>query len=226
MQYNRSMNNSFKDKCKSIAAGGVGYLDRLDGTDTWYWGMDYTSGDLYEAEELYEDGHEIRSNRLILVSYPEGEVFEPVKPEPGQYLGRPVYSGGSIFLLLVDFNEKAIRIMKCTDDMSGTDIIQELPLITVRDCYNLMLDTEPLTLVRQGHDNDFQVLWPEEGSFGIGTTESFDFRDEDRLIFSRWFEDPYYREITIIRKYPTGEITEELNYPVMRMPDGQIWSLE
>lgn len=29
------------------------------GTDEWYWAMDYTSGDLYEAEELFQMKHEV-----------------------------------------------------------------------------------------------------------------------------------------------------------------------
>ena len=96
----------------------------------------------------------------------------------------------------------------------------------VRDCYNLMLDTEPLTLVRQGRENDFQVLWPDKGDFTIDNTESFYFRDGDRLIFSKWYEDPYYREETVIRAYPTGEVIEEIKGAIVRMPDGQKWMLE
>ena len=71
---------------KTIDTGGIGWLDELG--DGLYWGMDYTSGDLYEAFDLYRDGHRINKNRLIFVRYPEGAVFEPVKAEDGQYLGR------------------------------------------------------------------------------------------------------------------------------------------
>ena len=110
--------------------------------------------------------------------------------------------------------------------MSGAELVKELPLNAVKDCYNLMLDTEPLTLVRQGHENDFQVIWPEKGDFEISPTETFYFRDGDRLIFSKWYEDPYYREETVIRAYPSGKVLEEIKGAVIRMPDGQKWMLE
>ena len=220
------MKDSYIKECTVIPAGGISYLETLEGTDSWRWGMDYTDGDLYEAEDLYRDGHEIRSNRLIFVSYPEGGMFEPVKAEAGQYLGRPVWSQGRVFCLLVDFNCGLVKILRCREDMSGAELVKELPLNAVKDCYNLMLDTEPLTLIRQGHESDFQVVWPERGDFGISPTESFYFRDGDRLIFSRWYEDPYYREETVIRAYPSGEVLEEIKGAVIRMPDGQKWMLE
>lgn len=220
------MIDSYIKKCTVIPAGGINYLETIEGTDKWRWGMDYTYGDLYEAEDLYKDGHEIKSNRLIFVSYPEGRLLEPVKACEGQYLGKPVWSEGRVFCLLVDFSRRLIRILRCREDMSGVDVAEEIPLGEVKDCYNLMLDTEPLTLIRQGHDNDFQVIWPEKGDFTIEDRESFYFRDGDRLIFSKWFEDPYYREETVIRKYPSGEVLEEIKGAVVRMPDGQKWMLE
>ena len=45
---------------KEIKTGGISYLAPLDGSEDWYWGTDFTSGDLYEAEELWRDGHRIR----------------------------------------------------------------------------------------------------------------------------------------------------------------------
>ena len=64
------------------------------GTDEWYWATDYIHGDLYEAEELFRDGHPVKSNRLYLIHYPDGAVYEPVPPVDGQYLGYPVYDDG------------------------------------------------------------------------------------------------------------------------------------
>lgn len=220
------MKDSYIKKCTAIPAGGINYLETLEGTDRWRWGMDYTAGDLYEAEDLYKDGHEITSNRLIFVSYPEGGSYEPVKADAGQYLGRPVWSQGRVFCLMVDFPEEKIQILRCSGDMSCAEAVKELPLNEVKDCYNLMLDTEPLTLVRQGHENDFQVVWPEKGDFEISPSETFYFRDGDRMVFSKWYEDPFYREETVIRAYPSGEVLEEIKGAVIRMPDGQKWMLE
>ena len=47
------------------------------GTDKWYWSTDYIHGDLYEAEELFRMGHPVQSNRLYLIHYPDGTVYEP-----------------------------------------------------------------------------------------------------------------------------------------------------
>ena len=53
---------------KEINTGGIGYLDPVEGSNKWYWGMDYTDGDLYEAQQLHQLGHKIVKNRLIFVS--------------------------------------------------------------------------------------------------------------------------------------------------------------
>ena len=195
---------------RRIKIPGITYIDKVEGTDALYWGMDYTSGDLYEAEELFRDGHPIRRNRLIFISYPEGEVFEPIKAAEGQYLGRPVFFGGRAYALMVDFPKAEIRILRCADDMRSAEPHVTIPLGEVHDCYNLMLATSPLTLVRQGHENRFQVVWPDKGDFPIAPQESLDSRNGDDLIFSKWYEDPDYREETVIRRYPSGVITEEL----------------
>ena len=52
---------------KRIITNGITDLEPLAGSSEWYWGTDYASGDLYEAEELFRSGHPIRKNRLVLV---------------------------------------------------------------------------------------------------------------------------------------------------------------
>ena len=207
---------------KRIDTGGITYFAALEGSD-WRWGMDYTDGDLYEAEELFRDGHRISRNRLLFLHFPEGRLAEPVKAEEGQYLGRPAASGGRIYCLTVDFKEKTIVISRCFKEMDGAEEIVRLPLDVVPDCYNLMLHTEPLTLTRQGHENTFQIVWPERGGFEISPRESLDSREGDRLIFSEWFEDPDYREETVIRSVPDGTITERLPGSWLTAPDGTHW---
>ena len=68
---------------KRIVTNGITDLEPLAGSSQWYWGADYASGDLYEAEELFRSGHPIRKNRLVLVRCPEGTVYEPVCTKPG-----------------------------------------------------------------------------------------------------------------------------------------------
>ena len=205
-----------------IDARGVNYLESMEGTD-WQWGSDYTGGDLYEAEELFRNGHPVKSNRLVFVRCPEPRLYEPIRAREGQYFGRPCFFSGSIYALLVDFTEREILIYRCAADMRAAEVHVRLPLDTVPDCYNLMLHTAPLTLTRQGHENTFQVVWPERGSFPIDASESLDSREGDRLVFSKWYEDPDYREEVVIRRYPTGEVLERADGALMTMPDGQKW---
>ena len=116
-------------------------------------------------------------------------------------------------------------IYRCSDDCSSADIFREIHLDEVRDCYNMMLGIEPLTLIRQGHEDRFQVIWPDKGDFAIAPQESLDSREGDELVFSKWYEDPDYREETVIRRYPTGEVLETFDGNFRRMPDFNGWLL-
>ena len=42
---------------KRIITNGITDLELLAGSSEWYWGTDYASGDLYEAEEVFRSGH-------------------------------------------------------------------------------------------------------------------------------------------------------------------------
>ena len=212
------------EELKIIETGGIGYVAELDGGKGWYWGSDHTGGDLYEAEELYRDGHRIRCNRLVFLRFPEGRLFEPVLPEAGCYFGSPLYYEDAIYILTVDFGKKTIRILRWMPDKAPEETAC-LPLDAVRNCYNLQLTAAPLCLVRQGEDNDFQVVWPEKGNFAIAPSESLDSRDGEVLLFSQWFEDPDYREETVVRRYPDGEILTRSEGALFTAPDGSRWLL-
>ena len=41
---------------KRIITNGIINLEPLQGSSEWYWGADYASNDLYEAEELFRSG--------------------------------------------------------------------------------------------------------------------------------------------------------------------------
>ena len=113
---------------KRIITNGITNLEPLPGSSEWYWGTDYASNDLYEAEELFRSGHPIDKNRLVLVHCPEGTVYEPVCRKPGQYLGRPVYHNGRVVLLLVDFPKEEIRILTFHEAQETTEPLAVLPL--------------------------------------------------------------------------------------------------
>ena len=62
---------------KAIDIHGMTNMELVRGeTDEWYWATDYIHGDLYEAEELFRQGHPVRSNRLYLIHYPDGTVYD------------------------------------------------------------------------------------------------------------------------------------------------------
>ena len=207
---------------REIKTGGVACLTPLAGSGVWTWGTDYTSGDLYEAEELYRLGRSIRRNRLIFARLPDGRTEEPVAARDGQYFGLPAWDGGSIVILLADFPAGELR---WTPEDGRVSPIVTLPLSEVEDCYNLMPHRSPLMLTRQTGER-FQVIWPEKADFEIHPAESFCFREGDRLYFSRWYEDPDYREEAVVRRFPTGEIIAQTRGALNDMPDGQWWLLK
>lgn len=208
---------------KRIATHGIFYIERVDGSTEWYWGSDYAEGDLYEAEELYSDKSTIKSNRLVLVHYPDGRVTEPVLADAGQYLGRPLFCEGRLYLLMVDFLERTINILRCDEHAEHTEIETCLPLSVVKDCYNLRLMGKPLMLTRSGNDEKFQIIWPERIDIDVDDNESFMCRHGDRLYFSKWLEDGEYYEAVVVRSYPECELIETIHGAWQDMPDGQEW---
>lgn len=210
---------------RRIPTGGISHLDPLPGSGGWYWGTDFTSGDLYEAEELFLDGHPIRRDRLILVRFPEGRVWEPIKARDGQYFGPPVWDGGTAVLLLADFPAGELQLLRCDPGPEALSPIAVLPRSAAEDCYNLMPRVSPLCLTRQTAER-FQILWPEKADFAIHPAESFCFREGDTLWFSRWYEDPDYREEAVARRFPTGELLGRRRGSLTELPDGSWWLLE
>lgn len=212
-------------KMKTINTQGITSIEKLEGSSQWYWGTNYIHGDLYEAEELFNSNHKIKSNTLLFIRYPEGEVIEPIKPQSGQYFGRPIYYNNHIVILLVDFNNQLIKIEQYDETSSATSTIVSIPLNEVTDCYNLLLHTAPLMLTRQGNENKFEIIYPNKIQFPIGNRENFCFRKDEKLYFSAWFEDNEYREEVIVRDINTGKIIEKVQGAITLMPDGQVWIL-
>ena len=195
-------------------------------TDEWYWATDYIHGDLYEAEELFRQGHYVRSNRLYLIHYPDDTVYEPVPPVDGQYLGYPVYDDGYVVLLVVNFSESMIHILRFLHQQEKTQEVSRLSLSTVGDCYNLILYTSPLSLTRQSNDGTFEIIWPEKVSFVIDDRETFNFREGDKLYFNIWYEDPDYWEETLVRSLRDGTILERFPGDIRIMPNRERWLIK
>jgi len=192
---------------QTIDTDGIGFLAKLEESDLYY-GLSVPCGDLYEAEELFVDGGKFDSNRLVFVCFEENRVYEPLKAEKGSYFERPVCIEEVIYLLRVDFIKRKIAIYAWQKGQTSVEEIVLLDLDIVKDCYNLRLIKSPLTLVRSGHENLFQILWPEKAEFAISPRESLDHREGELLLFSMWHEDPDYREEVIVRDLTDGKILE------------------
>jgi len=210
---------------KTIDLQGLTNMELVrGGTDEWYWSTDYIHGDLYEAEELFRMGHPVRSNRLYLIHYPDGTVYEPVPALAGQYLGYPVYDNGAVALLAVNFPKSIIRILRFQP--GETTEIARIPLSAVPNCYNLMLHTDPLTLTRTPGDGTFELVWPEQIRFPIEERESLNFRAGDKLYFTMWYEDPDYREETVVRSVQDGTVLDRYPGDIRIMPNGEKWRIK
>ena len=210
---------------KVIETNGITYLEKFDASSEWYWGTDFSCGDLYEAEDVFLMGRHFVPNRLIFVHYPDGAVYEPMKARENQYFGRPAYIDGKMYILLVNFKNKQIGIYEFVNKEEKVVSVAEISLDEIRDCYNLGICGSPLMLIRQGGENQFQVVWPEKAEFTIGNREAFYKRVDNKLYFSEWHEDPEYREEVNVRAFPSGELLEKLNGTLLGMPDGQQWVL-
>jgi len=214
-----------------IDTDGISYIEPVPGaTSEWYYGISYEHGDLYEAEELFRAGNTIKGRKLCLVHYPDGAVYVPVPEKEGHYCEKPVYYEDGIYILNVDFPQDVIQIIRFDCGDHNTEIHAELPLSSVKDCYNLSLHISPLTLSRQCvGDNEFEIIWPERTAFMMDDHDAFFLRDGDRLFFSRWHEEgkdedyTYWEEIIV--KDLEGKELETLPGDVMLMPNGELWHL-
>ena len=211
---------------KEIFTNGIAHLEALEGCPEWFWGTDYACGDLYEAEEVFRSGKRFEPNRLIFVHHPDGTVYEPIPAKEQQYFGDPACVDGTVYILLVDFGESLIRIIRCTHDMKQLDTLVELPLSEVADCYSLRVSDSPVMLTRQGSEDRFQIIWPEKADFCIGERESFLSRDAEGLLFAQWHEDPDYREEINIREYPSGKLLQTHSATATPTPNEQIYALK
>lgn len=217
---------------KTIQTDGIAYLQPIPGgTGEWYFGIEAWKDDLYEAEERFHAGLPVAGRKLCLAHYPDGAVFFPVPQKEGQACGEPVFWEHGIYMLHVDFPSGLIRILRFDCSNYKTALHAELPLASVKDCYNLSLQTAPLTLTRQcSGSKEFEIVWPEQTRFSIDSHDSFFLRDGDRLFFNRWHEagegEAYrYWEETVIRDLE-GNLLETLPGDVMRMPNGALWHLQ
>ncbi len=207
---------------KELETNGITFIERVHGTEEWFWGRELKYGDLYEAEEIFADHGELKPTHAVLIHYPDGKVLN-FTAEAGEYFGDPLFVSGKMYLLKVCFAEDLVKIYVLKNNRP--EEFASFPKSQVRSCYNLMLQAEPLMLTRQEAE-EFEIVWPEQKQYVIGLTESFEYRDGNDLYFSAWYEDPDYHEELILRDYETGEIKEKKAGSLVDLPDGQRWLLK
>ena len=192
---------------KEINLNGITFLRPVrEGTSEWYYAMDYDNGDLFELQELYhfENGSSFEGNQLYLIHYSDGEVIEPIPSDSVSALGEPVYYDGKISFVRVDFSCEKIYIHQFDCSSREVSLIDEIPLSSVENCYNLRLFEHPLTLTRQPNDGTLELIWPERKTIQISEKESFFYIEGNRL---------YFRDTSVI---PIGRIIGSMRICVSR----------
>ena len=77
------------------------------------------------------------------------------------YIEQPIWDKGMLYFLGVNFSTQKIQIYSYFMDNQRLEIIKELPLEIVEDCYNLMLKVSPLMLCRDANNGIYEIVWPE-----------------------------------------------------------------
>ena len=201
------------------------YPEQIEGTIEWYSCKESKDScfDLYDAEEIIKSGKNFDGVNCHLIHFPEGTVHSPFEARENLYIENPVWDNGKLFFLSVDFSKKTIEINRYIPDNKKIELIKELPLDIVKDCYNLMLKISPIMLCREANDGVCEIVWPENKKIEIGSTEGLLFRDGEDLYFSKWYEDPDYHEMVVVRDLNTGNIKDKFKGYIRRLPNGVYW---
>jgi hypothetical protein len=203
------------------------YPEDIEGTAEWFAAREPAAEmcDLWEAEEIFYKTGSFKGVNYHLIHYPDGKVHSPFQLQKNVYVNKPVWNNGVFDFLVVDFLEQRIKIAEYNPDNKNLKMMAKLPLSVVENCYNLMLETTPLTLGRSAHNGYYEIVWPERRKIAIGKRETMHFRDGDRLYLSEWVEDPDYREFIIVRDIHTGKILEKTEGYIRRLPNHVVWQI-
>lgn len=201
------------------------YPEKVDGTDSWYFGQWTPCSEAYEVPAFK---NKYLGTRLYFIEYPSGKVFEPIKQEINVFLERPSYEhkDNSFGIIRYDFNKEVIQVLIFKPECSSVKTITEIPFSKAGDMINLRLIISPFALVKHDvHNDTAEFLWPKETNYEFEKNESLDFQDDEKLYLTRWIEDPDYREEIIVRDTITGQILERSPGYLRRMPDGSMWKM-
>lgn len=227
-----------------------GYFENIEGTSEWYYSHVSSKSfcDLYEAEEIVNDGYTFVGMGCALIHYPDGKVFKAFEIKENIYVEKPVFLNGKIYFLEVDFDKKVMRVIyidseelissNFEDDKESNEdkfcnisiedikhVEAEISLSEVEDCYNLMLKISPMMITRAGNDGYFEIIYPEKKRYNIDVREGFDFRNGDDMYFASWDENPEYEDFIVVRDYESGEVKSMQRGSIFRMPNGEMWKI-
>ena len=99
-----------------------------------------------------------------------------------------------------------------------------MPLSKGGDLINLRILQNSYVLVKHEVLEDVtNILYPIEKKIQLEEHEGLFLINDNKLISSKWIEDPDYREEIIIRDYETAEIIERKDGYIAIMPNGESW---
>ena len=78
----------------------------------------------------------------------------------------------------------------------------------------------------KSNDNSMEIVWPEQLRLAVEDRETLNFRDGDKLYFTVWYEDPDYREETVVRSLRDDTILERFPGDIRIMPNGEKWLVQ
>lgn len=206
------------------------YPQQVEGSNEWFFCRRDSIGscnDLYDSEEKFKRSGFFKGVVYDLIHFPDGKVYSPFKIEDNVYVDKPILNNKEFNFLIVDFNLGVIKISRYIPEEQKLEIIAEISLNEVENCYNLSLETTPLTLGSSKGDGFFQIVWPEKIKIKIQERESLNFRYQEKLYFSQWYEDEedQYNENIIVRDVKTGEIIEKSKGYILKLSDDVYWKI-
>ena len=93
---------------------------------------------------------------------------------------------------------------------------------TCYDCYQFVIKR----LIEIAETRINTGFFKQLDLFAINDREALNFRDGDKLYFNVWYEDPDYREETVVRSLHDGTILERFPGDIRIMPNGERWLIK
>ena len=114
------------------------YLEKVDGTDSWYYGQWTPCSEAYEVPAF---DNKYPGTKLYIVEYPSGKVFEPIKQESNVFMESPVYEykDNSFGIIRYDYNKEVIQALVFKPECHGLKTVAEVPFSKVGDNANIRL---------------------------------------------------------------------------------------